>query len=121
MSTTMPSPKFTPAELVHFNNLNSLFDSLNTAARDPATPDAALPLLLARIDTVAGEIQEMNEIAFGRDTVDLKAEAEDLRPANTDLKLLKQQLISYAERTATLQQVAADLDEVLASAQTLGI
>jgi hypothetical protein len=121
MSTPTPSPKFTPDELTHFNNLETLFDSLNTAARDPETPDAVLPKLLPRIATVQGEIQEMNAIAFGRDTVDLKAEAEDLRPANTDLKQLKIDLAGYAKQTATLQKVAGALDQALASAQALGI
>jgi hypothetical protein len=116
-----PSPNFTPLELIHFRNLETLFDSLNTAARDPATPVADLPMLLPRIDTVAGEIQEMNAIAFGRDTVDLKAEAEELRPANADLKQLKLDLAGYAEKTAALQKVSGDLDLALASAQALGI
>jgi hypothetical protein len=121
MSTTIPSPKFTPDELTHFNNLETLFDSLNTAARDPDTPVAVLPGLLPRIDTVSGEIQEMNAIAYGRDTVNLKAEAELLRPANVDLTKLKLELADYAKVTANLQKVSADLDQALASAQELGI
>ena len=121
MSTMVPSPNFTPAELTHFTNLQSLFDSLNTASHDPATPPAARELLLPRISTVANEIQEMNEVAFGRDTVDLKAEADLLRPANTDLKQLKTQLAGYAGKTAALQKVADDLDQALASALALGL
>ena len=121
MSTPAPSPKFTPSELTHFTNLQTLFDSLNAAANDPNTPDAVLPLLLPRIATVAGEIQEMNAIAYGRDTVDLKAEAEELRPANAKLKQLKLDLAGYAKETAALQQVAAALDQALASALALGI
>ncbi len=121
MSTVPPAPTFTPEELTHFQNLQALFDSLNTAGRDPQTPAAARELLLPRINIVAGEIQEMNEIALGRDTVDLQAEAEELRPANADLKQLKQQLTNYATRTAALQKVSGDLDQVLASAQALGI
>jgi hypothetical protein len=121
MSTNTPSPNFTPVELAHFKDLQTLFASLNTAARDPFTPTAALALLLPRIDTVAGEIQAMNDLALHRDTINLKAEADTLRPATTDLKQLKTELASYAKTTQALQDVAGALDQVLAAAQALGV
>lgn len=121
MSTTPPAPEFTPAELAHFNSLKTLLDALNTASRDPATPAGARELLQPQIDTVSDEVEDMDAIAFGRDTFDLNAEARELDPAIASLKTFQQQLKSYAQTTAALQKVAAALDQALGTAEALGL
>ena len=111
----------TSGEQEHAANLKALYGALLDAEADPATPPDARAILLAAIDSVQEQMDDLEAVEFHKTTINLQAAETELHTSVSQLKGLQKQLTSDAAFAATLAKIADALDAAISSAESLGL